>query len=99
MTDGKLGVCIDFEGPPEMAAKAVALEGAIKQSCDSLGQTALATCTTTTPESSTVVRYYRALDAERYLRDCVKKGGIWDANKSPEAELARAQQELEKVQK
>jgi hypothetical protein len=96
--DGKaLLLCTDFEGPAEKIEKIRAGTDAgtvLGQSCESLGQPALTTCKT----GGMAIHYYRDSHSDKYMADCVKSSGVWSRNVSPEAELARSKQELEKLQ-
>lgn len=71
----------------------------LKQPCSSLGQQALTTCTEETDKLITATHYYQASHSDKYMAECVKKGGTWSRNSTPEADLQRAQQQLEKLDK
>jgi hypothetical protein len=95
----ELLACTDWGGPPEkieaFRAKLAGEDGGtvLSQSCDSLGQAALATC----KHPSSAEHYYKGDHSDRYMADCVKSGGVWSRNSSDEAEIARTQQELDKL--
>lgn len=67
----------------------------LAQPCESLGRTALTTCTV--HGGRFVTRYYDSRHSDKYMASCVKGGGRWETNKSDEADLVRAQQDLEKL--
>jgi hypothetical protein len=96
--ESKLAMCTSYDGPSESLAKLAKEDGAtnLKQSCDSLGQPALTTCARRFPNgTSATMRYYLVTHSDKYMAECVENGGQWGKNKSPEAEIARAQQELD----
>jgi hypothetical protein len=68
----------------------------IGQGCDSLGHVALGSCTTSGLQVRSI--YDGALMKEA-MAACLKEGDSWSANTSPEANLAKAQQDLERLQK
>jgi len=94
--------CTDWVGP-EVAITRIAEKmqdvTKLKQSCDSLGQPAMASCLEDKGKLKLTTHYYQDSHSDRYMADCVKKGGTWSRNASPEADLQRAQQKLEKLEK
>ena len=92
----ELAVCIDYEDTPERIAQFKETDAGtvLAQTCESLGQAALTTCT----KKGRAMHYYNADHSDRYMADCVKSGGVWSRDSSPEAELSRNKQELEKLQ-
>jgi hypothetical protein len=105
----KLVTCYEFTMSAANLAKAIAEFGAksdagptaptkLSQTCASLGQAALATCTHSGPGGSIAANYYDATHPDKYMASCVKGGGQWQSNHSPEAEMSRSQQELEALQ-
>jgi hypothetical protein len=66
----------------------------IGQRCESLGRVALGSC-----ERLNVVEHtYADSKLKTAMAECLKAGGKWAANTSPEAELEKAQQELQRLQ-
>lgn len=98
----KKGMLDDVKRLEEESATKLAKENPdvtiLKQPCDSLGLQALATCTAEAEHLTTASHYYQDSHSDKYMADCVKKGGTWSRNASPEAELQRAQQKLEKLE-
>lgn len=90
--DGEVLTCTDATATEAKLAAFPMPEGLtkLKQSCDSLGRTALTTCV----QGSIVTKYYAVKYSDKYMAGCVKSGGLWTTNKSPEAQMARAEQEL-----
>ena len=89
-------MCIDATGPADKIA-AIKPDGfvVLKQTCDSLGRTELTSCT----NPNYVSKYYTVKRSDKYMADCVKGAGQWSTNKSTEAQLARAEQDLQAVKK
>lgn len=89
--------CTDKTGPADKVA-AFELSGAstkLNQSCLSLGRVPLCTC----DHGHTQMHYYLVNESDKYMAACVKAGGQWITNKSPEAEIARAEQGLAAAKK
>jgi len=84
--------CTDKTGPAEKVAAFKVDEPATKlsQSCDSLGRVALTVC----DYGHSTIKYYLSKESDKHMADCVKTGGKWTTNKSPEAQMARAEQDL-----
>lgn len=84
--------CTDLTAPEDKLASFKLLESHTKlsQTCDSLGRVALTVC----ESGQSVIKYYTVKYSDRYMGDCVKGGGKWTTSKSPEAQMARAEQEL-----
>jgi hypothetical protein len=95
--DADLLVCTDITGSKEELDRFVIPDGGTKlsQPCASLGRPALTTCT----KPNAIDHYYHVSYSDKYMAACVKNGGQWATSRTPEAELARAQQELEKAQR
>jgi len=102
-------VCTDWDAPlaklQELNERA-AVDGGdepretkLNQTCDSLGRPALTTCTMAADSATARMHYYDRRHSDKYIADCVKNGGKWETNRSPEAQAERAQQELEALQK
>lgn len=96
--DGKLLACFDYEGSAEVVAEMAKKEGALPESCDSLGQVALGTCITEGDGSKLSAHYYRQNHSDRYMAKCVNEGGKWSVARGHEADRARTQQALEAAQ-
>lgn len=96
--DTTLLVCTDFlsSASDEEIAKVIESNAAtrLNQSCASLGRTELTSCTS----ASMVQRYYNAKFSDKFMASCVKAGGQWATNRSPLADVERAQQELDALQ-
>lgn len=90
-------VCTDATGPADKIAKFKPPESfvVLKQTCDALGRVELTSCTNA---PNFVTKYYEIKHSDQ-MADCVKSGGQWTTNKSPEAQMARAEQELAKAKK
>lgn len=84
--DSKLGACIDYTGPQDALAILAGGAGTVlRQSCDSLGQTALTTCKQTMKGVTQLVHYYDLKHSDKYTAKCVQDGGEWTKNSSAEA--------------
>jgi hypothetical protein len=68
----------------------------IGQRCDSLGKTMLGRCTSN--GGVTVRTMYVDAATKTAMAACLKSGGSWETNSAPEAEMERAQQELQRLQ-
>lgn len=90
--DSEVLTCTDMTGPSQKIDSLKMPEGmtALKQSCDSLGRTALTSCA----HATHVIKYYALKYSDKYMASCVNEGGEWTTNKSLEAQQARAEQEL-----
>lgn len=90
----ELLTCTDKTGPADKLDAFVAAEKLtlLKQSCDSLGRPALTACAM--PSGNAVLKYYSVRESDKHMARCIKDGGTWSTNKSPEAQMARAEQEL-----
>jgi hypothetical protein len=69
----------------------------IGQRCASLGHVALGTCSS--GEGLITYSFYQDTLLKAGMADCLKRGDAWTPNTSPEADLAKAQQELKRLQK
>jgi hypothetical protein len=68
----------------------------IGQGCASLGHTSLGACTS---KGLQVRSVYDGALLNGSMADCLKQGDAWSANTSPEADLEKAQQNLQRLQK
>jgi len=101
--DGEeLQECIEVSPPPgkeeafeKVIAKFVGMTR-IGQRCASLGHVALGTCSS--GEGMMTYSYYQSDLLKTAMADCLKRGEAWSANTSPEADLAKAEQRLKKLQ-
>jgi len=84
--------CTDKTGPAEKIATFKISDAATKlnQTCESMGRVALTLC----DYGHSTIRYYLVSESDKYMASCIKDGGKWTTNKSPEAQMARAEQEL-----
>lgn len=84
--------CTDLTAPEEKLAafKPPDSHTKLSQTCDSLGRAALTVC----DRGQSIIRYYTVKYSDSYMGDCVKAGGKWTTNKSPDAQMARAEQGL-----
>jgi hypothetical protein len=60
----------------------------LNQTCDSLGTTAVATCTDTSKPLKSVTHYYDVANSKKYMSVCLKANGQWH---NPEAEQSQRQ--------
>lgn len=94
--------CVEITTPPgkeAVIAKMIPLYKGmgftqIGQRCGSLGRTELGSCQN---GGITTQSTYAGSLLDAAMADCVKQGGSWTPNNSPEANLEKAQQDLAKL--